>query len=306
MTTIPDPAPAALRAARAAHPGKRERDLAKILGVSEGALLAADVGREAVAIAADPARLLPLLAPLGEVLALTRNESAVHECVGRYAHWDPAAGHVSGPGLDLRILAAHWVHAFAVERPGEAGPRRSVQVFDAAGEAVHKVHLRPASDAGAFAALREALRRPEQAEALAPAPAAPGVAGGGVAGGGVAGGWAAEGEAGGTPLAPAAVTAVLEAAAAQGLPLAVVAGNAGAVQAFSGPVHRIVAMGPWINVLDPGFDLHLRQDHVADLRLAEGWLTARDGAGAPVLRIGPGVGADPAGWAALLAALPRP
>lgn len=293
MTAIPDPTPAALRAARAAHPGKRERDLAKILGVSEGALLAADVGREAVAIVADPARLLPLLAPLGEVLALTRNESAVHECVGRYARWDPAAGHVSGPGLDLRIRAAHWVHAFAVERPGEAGPRRSVQVFDAAGEAVHKVHLRPASEAGAFAALREALRRPEQAETLAPVP--PGT--------GAAGWWAAEG---GETLAPAAVTAALEAAAAQGLPLAVVAGNAGAVQAFSGLVHRIVAMGPWINVLDPGFDLHLRQDHVADLRLAEGWLTARDRAGAPVLRIGPGAGADPAGWAALLTALPRP
>lgn len=24
-------------------------------------------------------------------------------------------------------------------------------------------------------------------------------------------------------------------------------------------------MGPWINVLDPGFDLHLRRDHVAEV-----------------------------------------
>ena len=40
-------------------------------------------------------------------------------------------------------------------------------------------------------------------------------------------------------------------------------GNPGCVQIHSGPVHRIEVVGPWLNVLDPRFNLHLRQDLVA-------------------------------------------
>ena len=35
------------------------------------------------------------------------------------------------------------------------------------------------------------------------------------------------------------------------------------MQIHSGPVHRIEVVGPWLNVLDPRFNLHLRQDLVA-------------------------------------------
>ena len=41
-------------------------------------------------------------------------------------------------------------------------------------------------------------------------------------------------------------------------------GNRGCIQIHTGPVKTIKAMGPWINVLDPGFDLHLREDLVAE------------------------------------------
>ncbi len=40
-------------------------------------------------------------------------------------------------------------------------------------------------------------------------------------------------------------------------------GNAGMIQIHSGPVKKIAVMGPWLNVLDEGFNLHLRTDHVA-------------------------------------------
>ena len=298
--------PAALRAARQDHPGKRERDLARLLGVSEGRLLAADVGREAVVIAADPARLVPELERLGEVLALTRNESAVHEKVGHYREAGP--GRIAGPGVDLTLRPEVWRHAFAVERPGENGPRRSVQIFDAAGEAVHKVHLRPASDAAAFVRLRDALRLAEQAETIPEpepepepetvpvpeaAPSWPGAEGEG---------WPAP-DAAGEALAPGAVTLLLHAAAERGLPLDIAVGNHGCLQRHSGPVVRIVPMGPWINVLDPGFDLHLRQDHVAALRLAGGVLLARDAAGGLIARLAPAPGAS--GWDEVIAGLPR-
>jgi putative hemin transport protein len=32
---------------------------------------------------------------------------------------------------------------------------------------------------------------------------------------------------------------------------------------ITGPVRRVQVMRPWLNVLDPGFNLHLREDHIA-------------------------------------------
>jgi putative hemin transport protein len=46
-------------------------------------------------------------------------------------------------------------------------------------------------------------------------------------------------------------------------------GNMGMIQIHSGPVEKIMPMGPWINVMDPRFNLHLRADHVAEVWLVE-------------------------------------
>ncbi len=60
-----------------------------------------------------------------------------------------------------------------------------------------------------------------------------------------------------------ASTTILNAAAASELPIMIFVGNPGCLQIHTGPVRKIVPMGPWINVLDPGFNLHLRRDQVA-------------------------------------------
>jgi putative hemin transport protein len=39
--------------------------------------------------------------------------------------------------------------------------------------------------------------------------------------------------------------------------------NPGMVQIHSGVVKKVAVMGPWLNVLDPRFNLHLREDHIA-------------------------------------------
>ena len=39
-------------------------------------------------------------------------------------------------------------------------------------------------------------------------------------------------------------------------------GNRGCLQIHAGPVRRVEMVGPWLNVLDPGFNLHLREDRV--------------------------------------------
>src|SRR5262245_47905157 len=41
-------------------------------------------------------------------------------------------------------------------------------------------------------------------------------------------------------------------------------GNRGCLQIHTGEVHKIVPLGPWINVMDPGFNLHLRTDAVTE------------------------------------------
>jgi len=168
------PTPARLRALRAQDPKTRARDLAAMHGFPEATLVAAHVGHGVTVIDPTPDRLIPAVQGLGDVLALTRNASCVHERKGTYQgyHAGPQAQMVLGAEIDLRIFPTHWVHGFAVEEATAEGVKRSVQVFDAAGDAVHKVHLTSASDVAGFAALVKALRLPDQRDILNPAPTA--------------------------------------------------------------------------------------------------------------------------------------
>ena len=42
-------------------------------------------------------------------------------------------------------------------------------------------------------------------------------------------------------------------------------GSAGCIQIHSGPIKKVAPMGPWINIMDETFHLHLRLDHVHEL-----------------------------------------
>jgi putative hemin transport protein len=63
---------------------------------------------------------------------------------------------------------------------------------------------------------------------------------------------------------------LLEQASSGAVPIMCFVGNRGCIQIHHGPVSTIKIMGPWLNVLDPGFNLHLRQDLVA-----ESWLVRK-------------------------------
>ncbi|TGT04461.1 hemin-degrading factor, partial [Mesorhizobium sp. M8A.F.Ca.ET.213.01.1.1] len=58
-------------------------------------------------------------------------------------------------------------HGFAVEKRDGGELRRSLQFFDAAGEAVHKVHLRPASNLYAYQKLVANLESSNQEPTVA-------------------------------------------------------------------------------------------------------------------------------------------
>jgi len=267
----------------------RHREIAENLHISEGELIAAHIGAEATALMRATrlqprwVEVLTALASLGEVMALTRNASCVHEKEGRYAAVTGAS--VRGVHIDLHCHFAQWQHGFAVEESGEKGVQRSLQFYDATGTAVHKVFLRPHSDLSAYLALVDHYADANQqpgitvqslpvtgVEADFPAFLAA---------------WDAVSDArdlhallaqsqGGAlsylqqmcaesvlAVSVNAARTLLENAATEAVSVCILVGNAGVTQAHQGAVDKVVVMGPWLNVLDPGFNLHLREDHIA-------------------------------------------
>ncbi len=63
----------------------------------------------------------------------------------------------------------------------------------------------------------------------------------------------------------AALTAMMHDAAQEQLPIMCFIGNRGCIQIHSGPIQNVKPMGPWINILDDTFHMHLRTDHIAEL-----------------------------------------
>jgi putative hemin transport protein len=105
-----------IQRARRENEGKRQRDLAKKIGISEVELVAASVGAGAIRLVCDVPAALTGLVEVGEVMALTRNESVVHEKIGTYGggRLDEGAGVVLGDEINLRVFPPRWKYAFAV------------------------------------------------------------------------------------------------------------------------------------------------------------------------------------------------
>lgn len=286
-------APEEIRAARMEQPGKRDRDLADSLGIAEGQLLAAFVGHDVTRVSADLDEIFPRLSGLGEVMALTRNPSCVIEKVGQYDNYHSGvhASMVLTEEIDLRMFPSHWVHAFAVERETKDGVRRSLQMFDAAGDAVHKIFIRETSDLTAWDALTRDLALEDQSQTLEVSPrASTEVAKSNADKADILraewakmtdthqflrltsklkmnrlGAYRIAGEPLVRQLEPSAVVQMFEQVRDQGLEVMVFVGNRGCIEIHGGPVQELKQMGPWFNVLDPRFNLHLRSDHIAEV-----------------------------------------
>ncbi|WFU07940.1 ChuX/HutX family heme-like substrate-binding protein [Rhizobium sp. CB3090] len=285
-------APADIRAFRAENSKMRERDIAARLGVSEAALVAAEVGISAIRIDADAHRFLAHVASLDEVLALSRNESAVHEKIGVYENIKSGvqAAIVLGENIDLRIFPKRWAHAFAVTKTDGDQQRLSLQFFDKAGDAVHKVHLRPASNVEAYHAMVAELRLEDQSQDFVEDHSGyeNSEIDGDVSRDELRDHWSrmtdtheffgmlkklkigrqaairTVGDDYAWRLETSAVAEMMHASVREGLPIMCFVANDGIVQIHSGPILNVQTMGPWINVMDPTFHLHLRQDHIAE------------------------------------------
>ena len=281
--------------------GKRAKEAAAYLDSSEGAAIAAHAGVHDYALKATPLKgpwveLLQALELCGPVMALTRNESTVHEKVGIYQNIS-ATGHMGlalGEAIDLRLFFSRWHAGFAVFEPAnnpDNAPSQSLQFFDAHGMAIHKIFARTETDREAFNDIINQYADADKLTEFTPAPAKPAIKPDAeLDAPGFAQAWSemtdthqmfgllnkfgverqqafrlVEGRFA-QRANPEIVHRLLDEAAIDGTSIMVFVSSSGCIQIHSGPVKRIEPMvtptAQWINVLDEGFNLHLREDMI--------------------------------------------
>lgn len=272
-------------------PALRIRDAAVTLGVSEAELVALGAGKTATPLTPDWRGILNDMPGVGRVMCLTRNEHCVHERHGCFEGVDVKGPHgiVLGPDIDLRLFLGTWKHGFAVREPLKQGERLSLQFFDGAGEAVHKIYATDETDRPAFDALisRYTAATPPDMKIVAREADTADRPDSEIDVAGLRAAWLAMkdtheffgmlgkfkvgrvqalrlvGEDLARELPVRTLRAAFEAAAADGTPIMVFVGSHGCIQIHTGPVKRLVDTHGWFNVLDPDFNLHLRDEGVA-------------------------------------------
>lgn len=284
---------ASIRQVKLDNPRMRERDIADQLGISEAEYVAAWLGHGATRITTDMNEIFPEMEALGTVLALTRNENAVHEKVGVYDNFigGKRAAMMLGELIDTRMFPSHWVYGFAFENTAGDTVKRSFQFFDAHGEAVHKIHLREESNIEAWQSLAQKLALDDQSSAIPiEAIEAPVFENdGAVPVDELQTSWRAMtdthqffnilqrlkisrlkaveciGDEYAWKVEATSVAKMLEKAAQIKVPIMCFVANRGCIQIHSGPVVNIKEMGPWLNIMDETFHLHLRQDRIHEV-----------------------------------------
>ncbi len=291
---------------------KRAREIARILGLTEAQWVAAQCGAlRSIRLSGNPIDIFKEIPRLGPVMALTRNDHCVHERYGRYLNvqCDQPVGLVLGPEIDLRMFYSNWSDVWAVEEKGHS----SLQFFDRAGDAVHKVYCTNETSTAEYVAIIGEY----SSESVWPTPRAYPVE--------LARSYLpcaatrasmdertqfrqawlgmkdthdfyplirrfnitrlAALQAAGEDLAqrvtPEVVEEMLESVSRSGLPIMCFVANRGMIQIHTGAVKNIVRRGPWLNVLDERFNLHLDTTKIDSVWIVskpttDGWVTSME------------------------------
>ncbi len=273
-----------------ANPKSRIRDAARELGTNEATLLVTGIGLHVKLLTGDFKELMKDVSSLGHVMALTRNDHAVHERKGTYLNvsFNSHVGLVLGEDIDLRLFMGDWKYCFSVEE----NHQKSLQFFNSFGDAVHKIYLTEQSNIPAFESLvikylsdcqnqiLEIKEKVPQVEEPTKTPNIDEVA--------FQKEWlnlkdihhflgllrkfkitrkqsfkfAPLGYA--YQIEPSSIKTLLEKASENQVPIMVFVSNPNCIQIHTGPIKKIFIMGPWLNILDPEFNLHLSQDAIAE------------------------------------------
>lgn len=275
-------------------PQLRIRNAAAELEVTEVELLATRCGQDVMRLTPDFKAIFEEIESLGKVMALSRNESVVHERKGVYLNpsFGPHASLFVGEDIDLRMFMQCWDTVFAVTDQSVRGTRKSIQFFAKDGEAVHKIYLVNDSNEEAYNELIKKFKSPDQSPAqnVEPKAAKPeekpdqdiDVEG-------FQQGWinlkdthaffgltrkygvsrpqalrlAPKGDYA-VKVSNTASREILQKAAETQVPIMVFVGNQGMIQIHTGPVKKLLEHGTWYNVMDPMFNLHLNEADIAE------------------------------------------
>ncbi|MFA6056633.1 MAG: ChuX/HutX family heme-like substrate-binding protein [Taibaiella sp.] len=269
------------------NPKLRIRDAAKQLGVSEAELLATGVGHNVTKLEGDWKAFLVEVAALGKVMALTRNDDAVHERKGIYNNitFQGPVGTALNEDIDLRLFMMNWGNGYAVNE----NDRLSFQFFDKSGEATHKIYCTDDSNVEAYQELTKKYTAAEQTSIVEvtpnPAKAAEKAdseidvpafqeAWQGIKDTHEFFGMLAKygvGRHQAMRLAPQGfvkqvdnniIRTMLTGASERNVPIMVFVANRGCIQIHTGEVKKVVEAGPWFNVLDPDFNLHVKESAI--------------------------------------------
>lgn len=275
-----------------AQPNKRIRNIAQELGYSEGEILASFTGEHVTRLSGTPQDVLEKIITLGEVMALTRNEACVHERHGIYdnsefsSHGKMKMGLFVNPDIDLRLFLNQWAHQFAVQEAG----RKSIQFFDKAGHAIHKIYITEKSNDAAYDALVSTLRSSDQSPGIEVEPypeKAADLPDSEIDWSGLKTGWQELkdthdffillkkfkagrvqafkniGEDLAYKVSNTSSRDMLQLARDKSCEIMAFVGNRGCIQIHTGPVNKLMERGQWYNVLDPMFNLHLDESKIA-------------------------------------------
>ncbi|MCE7043012.1 hemin-degrading factor [Dyadobacter sp. CY312] len=270
------------------NPKTRIRDAAKELNTTEAELVATGIGENVILLEGDFRELLKEAGSLGHVMALTRNDHVVHERKGVYENisFNNHVGLVLGADIDLRLFLGDWKFGFAVHE----SDRHSLQFFNSNGDAAHKIYLTEKSEKAGYDALVEKYKAADQDAQLLILPRAekkteeetmPEIDVEAFQAE-----WLAlkdthdfftllrkyklsrkqalrnapEGYA--YQITPESMKTVFDNASEIQVPIMVFVSNPNCIQIHTGPINKIFVMGPWLNIMDPEFNLHLRQDAI--------------------------------------------
>jgi len=278
------------------HPGLYARDIAAMMHISEAELTWSRTGHDAWRMQGDIRDILAALEAVGDVKCICRNEYAVHEQVGRFTHQHLSghAGLVLNPrALDLRLFLNHWDSAFHISETRARGEQQSIQFFDYQGDALLKVYTTDSTDMAAWGdVLTRFIHADNPPLALRPAQATREATP--VDGAEVDSQWREMTDVHqfftllkrhnlsrqqvfrlvGDDLAcqvdNRALAQLLGAARQDGNEIMIFVGNRGCVQIFTGVVEKVAPMKGWLNIFNPSFTLHLREDTIA-----ESWVTRK-------------------------------
>ena len=280
------------------QPKLRIRNAANALGVSELELL---LSRAEGVQPLKPAfgALMSAMDAVGDVMILTRNNQVVHEVTATFSKFTVAGKGAMGLAvgdIDVRVFLNQWAHGYLVTENIGKITRESMQFFSAYGLALHKIYKTEATDTVAWDALLgnyldSSLPAPQLTEAPAKEPRADASA---IDVEALRKDWAVLKDVhhfhamlkrnkvdrltavelvgsewitrlkASTDEVLSPLDKILEQAKASECAIMVFVGNPGIVQIFAGTVDNIKRMGPWMNVLDKGFNLHANTDGITD------------------------------------------